>query len=105
MMENCGSYSHQNTSAVSTVGAMKGSSMMARMADLKMMLRFSSSASHKPSANFSRHATLVYSSVLNTDSHRTSSFHSDRKFSRPMKTPARPILVSVSPSQTPRPSG
>jgi len=79
--------------------------MMARIADLKTMLRFSSSASHSPSANFRTQATVVYSSVLKTDSHRTSSFSSERKFSRPMNSPGRPILASVSPSQTPRPRG
>src|SRR6266404_6290322 len=95
MMENCASNSHQKQIAVRTVGAMNGSNMMARISDFSLMLRFSSNASHSPNPNFNVQAMTVYRNVLLTDSQKTLSPNSDRKFSSPMKTPDCPILVSV----------
>ena len=48
---NVGSNIQRQANAESTVGMMKGSSIEARMIRLKRKLRFSSSASHMPSAS------------------------------------------------------
>ncbi len=59
MIENCASYSHQKASAESAVGTMNGRRTIARTKDLNGRLRFSSSASHSPSANLMTLATNV----------------------------------------------
>ena len=59
MMENCGSKIHQKAMALSTVGTIQGSRMMARISDLKGMCWFISNASHSPSANFPKVAMPV----------------------------------------------
>ena len=57
--ENCESYIHQKAIADSAVGTMNGSSTMARRKALNGRLLLSSSASHRPSANFTILATMV----------------------------------------------
>src|SRR5947209_4146551 len=59
IIENCESKIHQNASAESTVGTMKGISTSARSIALNGMLSLSSSARYKPIANLKAEATKV----------------------------------------------
>src|SRR3978361_1748918 len=76
MIENCESKIHQNASADSTVGTMKGISTSARSIALNGMFSFRSSARYSPIANLIALATKVYSIVLNTESQKIVSPHS-----------------------------
>src|SRR6266403_314174 len=70
MIENCESKIHQNASADSTVGTMKGINTIARSIALNGMFSFNSSARYRPTANLMALAIDVYRSVLNTDSQK-----------------------------------
>src|SRR4051794_11962255 len=59
MIENCESKIHQNASADSTVGTMKGIKTKARSIALKGMFSFSSSARYSPIANLNAEAMKV----------------------------------------------
>src|SRR5258708_26841134 len=59
MIENCGSNSHQNAMAESTVGTMKGIKTTARMIALNGNLSLSRSARYSPTTNLMMLATLV----------------------------------------------
>ena len=59
MIENWLSKIHQKAMADSTVGTTQGSRMTARKKFLNGRCRFSSSASHRPSANFAIEAKTV----------------------------------------------
>ena len=84
---------------------MNGNRTIARMKALKGIELLSRIARYSPRPNLNTLATIVYRKVLNTDSQKTGSSHSQAKFSRPMNTPSRPIRQSVRLSQMPKPSG
>src|SRR6185295_17600469 len=58
-IENCGSKIHQNATAESTVGTMKGISTIARTSAFNGMLWFNSTARYRPMPNLSTLATTV----------------------------------------------
>src|SRR6195952_4797267 len=59
MIENCESKIHQNASADSTVGTMKGISTSARRIALNGMFSFNSSPRYRPIANLKALAIVV----------------------------------------------
>src|SRR5271169_6591082 len=69
-IENCESKIHQNASADSTVGTIKGISTSARSIALNGMFSFNSNARYSPIANLIALATNVYRSVLKTDNQK-----------------------------------
>src|SRR4051794_33883306 len=69
-----GSNIHFQAKVESTVGMMKGSRMNARVNALPLKLRFSSTASHKPSASLNTVVTAVYQHVFQTATRKMLSF-------------------------------
>src|SRR3954462_4387690 len=100
-----GSNIHFHAKVDSTVGMMNGSRMKARMIALPLKCRFSSIASHRPSASLNTVVTAVYQNVFQTEVRKIESFHTFTKLSSPTHLPGMPTRWLVSDSSTPSMNG